>query len=359
MKPWNKLAALFLPTRRLVNDDQGKVSRGGPFGGQQWVVSRGECQYRREDLRALPARRRLQAGRLAAIRHKPSSAALSCVAWTGGIAHYWFWAAPAMVEAGGERHWIPESLLLPPPGADGIRLLGLSQGYEAQSWHQGVLASSQWWEQVPGTEAWSRFVRSTGLDPAVMPDVPTPIHLPWSDQPWGEASWGQRLAGVLDEKVAWLLLFAALAVGLGWQSTAVLRWQLAGKELSARVEHMRAEVGPLLAAREQAEQGQAELERLQALRTPNDDYALMAEIASHLPDGSTLINWRRETDKLQTAVRSSETDPRAFVVALGNTPRLSGVAVTPLAEGVMQLAFELPRGVDVGSGAAIKEARHD
>ncbi|WP_442682420.1 hypothetical protein ACSBPQ_12300 [Stenotrophomonas sp. JC08] len=340
-----------------MGDAEGCVLRGGPFGGRQWVVGRGECQYRREDLHQLPARKRMQAGKLAMIRHKPSPSALSCMAWTGGIAHFWFWAAPEAEVPAYERNWIPESLLLAPPAAGGVRLLELSRGYEAQNWHGGVLVSSQWWEQVPGAEAWMRFVRSTGQDPAALQEVPQPIHLPWSNRPWGETSWAQRLAGLFDEKFAWLLLFAALAAGLGWQLSSLLRWQAAGDQLSVRVERMRAEVGPLLAAREQAEQAQAQLQHLSALRTSNDDYLLMADMASHLPEGSTLLNWRREANKLQTTVRSSETDPRAFVIAFDADPRLSGVAVKPLANGVMQLAFELPAGTD--AGADPKGAGHE
>ena len=276
------------------------------------------------------------------VRHKPSPSTLSCVAWTGGIAHFWFWTTPETGDAATERRWIPESLLLAPPAADGVRLLKLSQGCEAQCWQNGVLASSQWWEQVPAGEVWMRFVRSTGLDPAVLQEVPEPIHLSWSDQPWGETSWAQRLAGLLDEKTVWLLLFAALAAGLAWQVSALLRWQMAGDQLAARVERMRAEVGPLLSAREQAEQAQAELERLGALRTSHDDYVLMADVVAHLPEGSVLRTWRREAGKLQATVQSSETDPRAFVVAFEGNDRLSDVAVTPLANGTMQLAFELP-----------------
>lgn len=355
MNLWNKLAALFLPTRRLVNDDQGSVLRGGLFGGQQWVVSRGECQYRREDLRALPTRKRLQAAKLAMARHRPSPAALYYLAWTGGIAHFWFWTTRAESDVAGERRWMPESLLLAPPAADGVRLLRLSQGYEAQCWQNGVLMGSQWWEQAPAGEAWLRFVRSAGLDPVALQDVPEPIHLPWSSQPWGEVSWAQRLAGLLDEKTAWLLLFAALAAGLAWQVCALLRWQMAGDQLSVRVERLRDEVGPLLAARERAEQAQAELEHLGGLRTLNDDYVLMADVAAHLPDGSTLVTWQRDAGKLQATVRSSETDPRAFVVAFDGNARLSDVAVTPLANGTMQLAFELP----VAHAAEVKGEGHE
>lgn len=319
------------------------------------MVGRGECQYRREDLQALPARRRLQAGKLAMVRHKPSPSALSYMAWTGGIAHFWFWMAPESDDAGGERRWIPESLLLAPPAADGLRLLKLSKGYEGQCWQNGALASSQWWEQVPTGEAWGRFVRSTGLDPVALQDVPDPIHLPWSDHPWGEMSRTQWLMGLFDEKAVWLVLFAVLTAALSWQVVALLRWQNAGNQLAASVERVRAEVGPLLAAREQAEQAQAELEHMGALRSPNNDYVLMASVAAHLPEGSTLLTWRREADKLQATVRSSEADPRAFVVAFEGDSRLSDVVVSPLANGTMQLAFELPAADGVGA----KEDSHE
>ncbi len=342
MNLWNQPAALFSPKRRLVNDDTGKVSRGGMFGGQEWVVGRGECQYRREDLRALPARKRVQAGRLAAARHRPSPAAQTYVAWVGGVAHFWFWLDPASTGEGAQRRWVPESILLPPPTSDGVRLLQLARGVEAQHWEHGVLAGSQWWPNPPGTEDWLRFVRSTGRDPAALPDVPEPQQLHWAAQPWGETNWAQRLAGGFDEKAAWLLLFALLAAGLGWQLAALLRWQSASAQLKAQVERVRTAVGPLLSAREQAEQARDELQRLQALRPlAGSDYQLMAGIAKRLPEGSRLLNWKREAGKLQVAVQSTETDPRAFVEAFEGDEQLSDVAVTPQAGG-MQLAFELP-----------------
>ncbi|KRG87097.1 hypothetical protein ABB33_01390 [Stenotrophomonas acidaminiphila] len=308
------------------------------------MVSRGECQYRREDLRALPARKRMQAGKLALARHMPSSSARSYVAWTGGVAHFWFWTAAEADEhnAAGQRRWIPETLLLAPPASDGVRLLRLSQGYEAQFWQNGTLASSQWWEQLPAHEAWLRFVRSTGLDPITVQDVPAPTSLPWSNKSWGEASWAQQLMDLLDEKTVWLLLFAILAAGVAWQVFSLLRWQAAGDQLSVRVERLREEVGPLLTAREQAEQALAELEHLSALRTPNDDYVLMADVATRLPENSKFASWKREAGKLQVILRSAEADPRAFVLAFEGSDRLSDVTVTPLANGAMQLVFELP-----------------
>lgn len=353
MNLWNQLAALFSPKRRLVNDDTGRVSPGGVFGGQEWVVGRGECQYRREDLRALPARRREQAGKLAAARHRPSPSALTHVAWTGGVAHFWFWLDPSTAEEGARRRWLPESLLLAPPHADGVRLLQLARGVEAQHWEHGMLAGSQWWADMPGEEDWLRFIRATGREPAAQSGIPQPQRLPWSMRPWGETSWMQRLSTAFDEKAVWLLLFAVLAAGLGWQLASLLRWQTASDQLAAQVERMRMTVGPLLTAREQAEQARDELLRLQALRPlAGSDYQLMAGIAGRLPEGSRLLTWKREAGKLQVTVQSAETDPRAFVEAFEGDARLSDVAVTPLASGSLQLAFELPVAPTVDAEAA-------
>lgn len=342
MTLWNQLAALFLPTRRLVNDAEGRMAAGGVFGGHRWVVARGDCQYRREDLRVLPVRRRLQAARLAAIRHRPAPTALTYVAWTDGIAHFWFWDAPPELRADTDGRWLPETLLLPPSPVDGVRLVELVRGVEGQFWQGGVLTSSQWWSEVPGGEAWLRFVRAAGLDPAGVTAQPEPVRLAWSARPWGEVSLAQRLAGLFEEKLAWLLLFSALAAGLGWQLASLHRWQEAGSQLAARVERVRAAVNPLLAAREQAETAQLELARLQALRPLADDYRLMAGVARHLPAGGVLLSWQREAGKLQLRLRSEQTDPRAFVAAFEGDPELSDVAVTPVSGGVMQLTFELP-----------------
>ncbi len=273
------------------------------------------------------------------------------MAWTGGVVHFWFWDVPDEIGTDARQRWIPESLLLPPPATDGVRLLKLAHGYEAQFWQKGMLAGSQWWEHIPTSESWLRFVRSSGLDPTALQDVPDTVSLSWSDQPWGETSWLQRLGGLFDEKAAWLLLAVMFAAGLGWQLSSLLRWQLAADQLSTRVERMRTEVAPLLAAREQAEQAQGELERLQALRTPNDDYVLMAGVIARLPEGSTLLTWRREAGKLQVSVHSGETDPRAFVVAFEGDPRLSDVAVTPMTGGGMQLVFELSTATAAGEEA--------
>ena len=340
-----KLAALFLPTRRLIGVDAPVVQPGGALGGQQWVVPRAECQYRRVDLSQVPARQRAAAADLAARRHQPAPGAATHVAWRRGVAHLWIWAAPPPEVASGEQQWLPESLLLAPPVADGARLLRLARGTEGQLWEDGQLVLSQWWPQPPDPDAWQRFLRAGGLEPAS--SVPEPLSLPWSP-PWGE---GRRSllpgSAAARERLAWLAVGAVVVLLLGWELTGLARWSLAGEHLAARLDATRAEIAPVLAARERAEQAQAEAERLRGLQTGASDYELMAQVVAALPEGTQLRAWTRDAGKLKVTLAGSERDPRKYVAAFAGHPQLAEASAVPANE-TMLMEFILP----VQGGAA-------
>ena len=333
------LAALFSPTRRLFGIESPVVQQGGAFGGQQWVVPRSECQYRQADLAALPPRQRVAAARLAAARYQPTPGSLTHIAWRQGVAHLWIWVAPPAEVATQEQRWIPESLLLPPHG-DGPRLLQLARGTEGQVWKDGQLATSQWWPGVPDRESWQRFLRAGGLD-AADSAPPVPDSLPWADA-WGEGgrTWlPGSTAG--RERLAWLATGAVIAMLLGWQLTGLARWNLAGARLAADLEAARADMAPVLAARERAEQALAEAERLRQLQGGMSDYELMSRITAALPEGVLLQGWRREPGKLEVLVAGGGTDPRKFVAAFAGKLELAELTATPIASG-MRLVFTLP-----------------
>ncbi len=336
-----KLAALFSPTRRLTGNQQGPIQPGGALGGRQWVVPRAECQYRRVDLSAVPARQRPAAARLAVSRHAPSPDAATCLAWHGAIAHLWIWPSPLPAAARGEERWIPETLLGAPPLEDGFRLLAQRPGVEGQVWRGGQLASSQWWPQVPDTDAWQRFLRSAGLDPDLAPSPPEPVVLSWSASPWGRSQRGLLVSTDAHERLAWLAVFVVLAMVLGWQLTGLVRWNLATTAMTEQLEATRTAAAPLLAAREQAEQFQADTGQLLQLQSGTSDYALMTQIIQALPEGAQLNGWRREAGKLQVLVQSAESDPRKFVSAFARLPLLADVTATPQADGRIQMAFTL------------------
>lgn len=335
------LAAIFSPTRRLIGPEPQVVSRGGLLGTSEWVVQRAQCLYRRVDLSALPPRQRGGAARIAVRQHEPVEGAAAHVAWTGGVAHIWLWTAPDPGVARGDVAWVPESLVRSPPPGDGLRLLRLVQGTEGQYWREGSLRASQYWPEPPDAEQWRRFVRACGLGPEHASAVPEPVDAGWS-RPWadGRRTWPASPARL--ERWAWIGGLWILAAVLGWQLAALMRWQDAQRDLSARLEALRAQSTPLLAARERAEAAREELLRLRELQRGVSDYRLMADVVAALPEGSLLTAWLREGGKLQVALKSRQTDPRTFVAAFEKHELLADVSATSLPEGRMQLEFTLP-----------------
>ena len=343
-----QLAALFLPTRRLTGTDpdldapDAIVQQGGALGGQQWVVPRALCQYRRVDLAAVPQRQRHAAARLAATRYQPASDSLVHTAWHRGIAHLWIWTAPPPEVAAGEQRWVPESLLRAPPGADGPRLLALVRGCEGQVWEDGQLLQSQWWPTPPDAGAWQRFLRAGGLDSGTAVP-PAAEALAWSPA-WGEGG-REWLPGSAAgrERLAWLALGAVFCMALGWQLAGLARWGLASASLAAELERTRTQMAPVLAARERAEAAQAEAERLRGLQSGASDYELAARIVAAQPEGIRLGGWKRDANALQVLLVGGDTDPRKYVAAYAGQPGLADASATPLPTG-MQLVFKLPKG---------------
>ena len=335
----NQLAAIFSPTRRLDVPEQPLVSPGGRLGEVEWVVPRADCDYRRIDLGRLPARQRGPAAQIAARRHASVPASFH-VAWTGPVAHVWTRSLADTAATAQTRRWVPESLLRPAPANDGPRLLRQVEGYEGQFWRDGTLQASQWWATVPSADAWGRFVRSCGLSPGAL-GVPEPESVAWGE-PWGDGR--DRLPASPDalERWAWHGVLGAIALALGWQFAADVRWGLAQASIDARTDALRAKAAPLLDARERAERANDEIAALQALQAPRSDYDLVAAVISPLPDDTRLLGWQREGDKLQADIVSSASDPRVYVTAYADDPMLHDVVATPGANRTVRLAFDLP-----------------
>lgn len=352
MRSHNRLAAVFSPTRRLLGAEQALVRAGGLLGGLQWIVPRAECRYRRIDFSHLPARQREPAARLAARRVEPRPGALFHLAWTGGIVHVWTWPEGVERIGNADAGWIPESLLRSAPRGDSLRLLEQVQGFEGQSWRDGILEASQWWPAPPTADAWRRFVRACGLGPGDGDTVPEPVNVGWSE-PWGDGARGLPASPAVLERWAWTLGLGLLFCGLGWQLAGQAYWSMAQARLDARMDALRAQASPLLAARERADAARDALLALQALDAGPGDYSLMADVIRPLPEDARFASWQREEGKLQVAILSADTDPRRFVTAYADRGPLANAVATP-AQGSMGLAFDLaaPADADAATGDA-------
>lgn len=335
----NQLAAIFSPTRRLDVPEQPLVSAGGRLGEVEWVVPRAECDYRRMDFARLPPRQRGPAAQIAARRHASAPASFH-IAWTGPVAHVWTRSVANEDAAGPVRRWVPESLLRPAPGHDGPRLLRQVKGVEGQFWRDGQMQASQWWPEVPGIESWNRFVRSCGMSPDPH-GVPEPEPVGWAE-PWGDGRDRLPTSPATLERWAWHGVIGAVALALGWQLAADVRWAMARASIEDRTEALRAKAAPLLDARERAERTSDEIAALQALQAAHSDYDLVAAVIAPLPGDTRLLGWQREGDKLQADIASSASDPRVFVTAYASDPMLRDVVATPGANRSVRLAFDLP-----------------
>jgi len=335
----DQLAAIFSPTRRLIGPEPATVRTGGWLGELQWVVPRAALGYRRVDLAALPAKRRAAAAAIAAKRDAAGPARFQ-IAWQGPVAQVWTWDESEAAKAGvaPDAAWVPESLLRAAPAGDGLRLLRQVEGFEGQHWEQGELRASQWWPTVPGLDRWQRFVRACGLPASG--DVPEPGSVPWSS-PWADPRRGVPASPATLERWAWRVVAVVLALALGWQAAAELRWRSAHREVQARMSELRDKASPLLTAREQAERYRDELEDLRALQGGDSDYELVARIVAPLPEDVRLLEWQRDGERLQVALRAADADPRHFVTAYQSDPQLRRVVATPGEAGITMLDFEL------------------
>lgn len=334
-----QLAVIFSPTWRLAAPERAVIRSGGLLGELQWVVPRARLGYRRSDFGALPAKRRTAAAAIAARREAVGPSRFQ-VAWKGPVAHTWTWAEADATALGvsSDAAWVPESLVRTAPSGDGLRLLHLAEGVEGQYWRGGDLQASQWWPEVPGLAAWQRFARACGL-PAPE-SVSGADSVAWS-APWADTRRMVPASPAMLERWAWRGVAVALALALGWQGAAELRWRAAQSALATRMAELRDKASPLLAAREQAERSRDEILALQALQQEGSDYALVARVVAPLPADTRLLEWQREGDKLQVALRSADADPRHFVTAYQDDPRLHSVVATPGESGITMLDFDL------------------
>lgn len=346
----DRLAALFSPSRTLAGAQPRAVSRGGRLGGDELLVPRAACHYRRSDFSALPKGNRHAAANLAAKRDYPDDDARHFIVWENGVAHTWVWVSPEPDFDADETHWLPESVLLAKPDSDGPRLLQLSTGFEGQVWEEGGLAASHYWPQPPDAAEWLRFLRSAGCGASQPGHAPRAHTVEFLPAPWGESSRQLPWPPARVERGSWVAAGCLVAVLLGWQIMALGVWSVAESRASQRVEALREESAPLLAAREDAQRALDELTDYVRLQTVRADYQLVADVVQGLPQDARIVTWRRDGDLLQVQVRSSETDPRVFVGAFHQDPVLADVSATPTTgEGQMQLDFRLRPAVGLAA----------
>ena len=382
----NPLAVLFLPKRRLAAAEPLVLQRGGVLGGTQWVVPRGECQYRRHDFSAVPPRQRQAAAALHLQRYLPTSDAVARIGWLDGVAHFWIWERPLAAVLRSRQKWLPESVLRRPALANGLHLLRCESGVEGQAWRDGNLVASQWWPQSPPTESWQRFVRGTGIGIDQTPGMPAVQQVPLSAYPWAQMQPVRTGQLANAEFVIWTATLGLLAAAAGWQLASLQEWRELREAQEKQLAALRMRAGPILDARDRAEAAAGRLHDMQAMLNGVSDYDLIADIVRPLPARTRLASYLRESGKISAALllpgaagpsatpsapglpvmgvpgqavprlAIANVDLRRMVSMYEGHPLLTEASATPAVGGVL-LEFKLPAVDDEDAARTDAEAR--
>lgn len=257
-------------------------------------------RHRAFDLSDLAATDRLSALRAQLAAWEPLPDAHVLVTWQGAVAQA-FAIEKGRLESVAVKNpsWLPETLARE-ASSDGVRLVQALDGFEAQAWKAGVLRSTRWWAARPSAQEWTLFLRQAGWagQPAQADAVPQsppwkrPSALPAPADRLEQVGQGseKRLAGIL----------ALVLIGFGAMSARML-WDAheARRQSQATLAELKAEVAPVLAAREKAlsaaDRGAALISRLQAPRP----LEVLEELLRLLPPAALI----REFDIQGTDVR--------------------------------------------------------
>ena len=311
------LAALFLPKRRLAAADPLILQRGGLLGGTQWVVPRGECQFRRHDFSAIPPRQRRPAAALHLQRLLPTSDSVARIGWVGSIALFWIWENPLPAVLKTRQKWLPESALRRPVLANGLHLLRCQSGVEGQYWRDGSLVASQWWPDAPALDAWHRFLRGAGVAIDQSVSVPSVQSAQWLDYPWPVMQPVRSGQLANTEFLIWLVTLCLLAAAAGSQASSLHEWGRLREKQQEQLVALRARSGPILDARERAEALAARLQDYRVVQDGISDYDLIAEVIRPLPAGTRLVEYLRDGRKLSVKVALPGQSPAVPASAMG------------------------------------------
>lgn len=354
MRAINHLRRSLSPSpRRYFHRAEQVVPPAGGRGPKQWVLSRALCRFATFTLPpSLAAGDRDRALRLLIDEASPYGETGYLVEWGQGRAGAWLWDRAAVVaaieEAGEDADTVtvlPETAVQQ-PGDDGVRLVGVLDGFEGQVWQAGLLRTSRFWPQIPAQVEWVRFLRSSG-DPTALgrADLASPMEPTWLERPWPRRSAGS----LLGEFRGWKAVAAVACVAVApfaYQIGQVAALNLERGRYDASVKAMEASAAPVLAARDAALRNAARVRQIEALRPYPTPIEVMARIAEVLPANGTIFQdfSYQQPDLRFTLTGQPNFDVTFFVRALSGIPIFTDVnAENSAGPGTLTLRMKLVR----------------
>lgn len=306
------------------------------------MLARSVSRYRFFDLSAVPAAEQLAAlrGQLAA--WQPVEQPRYWVQWLAGRACVHAVPAELLADLPARATVWPESCLNAPL-PDGLRLVACVEGFEGQSWRDGLLRTSQWWPAVPGGEDWIAFVRASGAAPLPCPEPQTPE--------WAAPRLRVQPLERLSQAVlapARTLVGACLLVLLGLTAyTAHAGWAAyqAAAAAAQELADLRAQAQPVTRARDRATAVLATLEATAKPLWAPQPLEVLEHLARQLPKEVLLKEFDLQGLEVRVLLEApAELARSQLLAALESGEWFSRVTEQAGARGGIALQFQL-RGV--------------
>jgi hypothetical protein len=280
-------------------------------------------------LTGIPASERLAALRLQVEAWQPFAKTAGRLALTGdeGLAVVWDDAAvrQQLLAAGlaPERCQLLPDVLMQAAAGDGLRLVRGLEGYEAQSWQDGVLRASRWWAEPLQARDWQEFVHASGVRRDVQaPDagvqaVPEPQAMAVAPAAWvrhhplhasGDAS------NDIEQRAALAGVFV-LTVAAGALAHQAWGAYDEGRRLTQQIAETRASAATVLTARDATMAAVNEVEAMAGWFSAPQPIDVIAHLHDALGRSGVLVkDLDLEGDKLRLALQLGPNTTRAGIV---------------------------------------------
>ena len=333
----SQLRRLFSNKPNLIQTRDGVRESRVESRHPHWLVGRGLCMYRCEDLSGVPRNRRRSALELKIPVWSPFVRTGHHCVWSGASAMLWYWdedviaaarrasgggrAAGARVKAAARTRVLPETVFYARK-PDGTFLQPCREGFELQHWRSNLLVDAFWFPDRPHARqvAWFLGRREGGAHAAAPEGVPEVPGAEIAPEPWSTSltprEWLEAREGALVP--ACLLVLALVVV---WQEARIWKVRHLEVEAAAELARMQDRLGPLLEARNELLGLRRTNLTLAAILSEPSQARLMALVDRALPSaGAEFREWRYQQGELAVVVEDPDPDPIAYVRALEAEP---------------------------------------
>lgn len=337
------------------------------WGPDVYVVPRGQCSFRRVDLKST-GRNAMLAARLRAYKEVlPHEDKVRVVkdqnGLGGGVWSYGSTSTRRDPDANGAS--LPESLARQPLD-NGVRLVSCFEGVEGQVWSGRSLVASRWWSSEPSARQWQAFLRAAPLELELealaggggdMPQ-PKPEQVPFrSDLPLFDIDAERAVILFSPKKIALAGSFVGACIFL-YLGAQYVRHTATLVSAERKMEHMSEETAQILSQRRRA------LANMSVARRPD----VLGDVGMVLNGLDSLSQTLAGQDFVlrSVQVRDGEFEARiigdtglngpGFVEKLEASAALQQVSVTPENNSVLHISAQLQsvdlNGQDAPQGAS-------